>query len=130
MRETPRSISEWAERAFGPVVSMETVARRATAEMEEVVEAARALDAATTAGKFVGQMGLELANECGDVGILLVRICDLCGYDLRERIDAMMVKNRGRKWDSNGDGTGRHVDTRIGGGEQDSPPHGGRAEEQ
>ncbi|GGK22289.1 phosphoribosyltransferase family protein [Salinarimonas ramus] len=95
-RETSRTIAEWATTAFGPARAEALVARAAT-EMDELRES-------LSQGDFD-----SIASEAADVAILLHRIAHDHGHDLSDAVDAKMARNRLRRWEPSGDGTGRHV---------------------
>src|SRR5713226_5006824 len=96
-RETQASINDWCLRTFG-VAGNPVALRRLieeTAELAEAVAMGRARD---------------IATEAADVAILLYRLAGVAGFDLDHEIDRKMAINRGRRWESNGDGSGRHVE--------------------
>ncbi|GMV60974.1 MAG: hypothetical protein AMXMBFR74_01430 [Parvibaculum sp.] len=96
-RETQSTIALWGEETFGPVSDPAALARRASIEMEELIEALEKGDTE------------EAARETADVLILLNRLGTTLGFDLLEAVDAKMKVNRARHWVPAGDGTGRHV---------------------
>jgi hypothetical protein len=83
--ETLASIAQWCEKTFGPITP-ERMVERAGEEFEE-------LRAEPTS-----------AEEAADVLICLARVPGL--WDAVQR---KMVKNRLRRWNVRGDGTGYHV---------------------
>lgn len=96
-RETQSAIALWGEETFGPVSDPVALARRASVEMDELIEALEKGDTE------------EAARETADVLILLNRLGTTLGFDLLEAVDAKMKVNRARRWVPAGDGTGRHV---------------------
>lgn len=97
MTEDQKSICDWAEKAFGPVTSLATLAARAVEEMTELQDAVQARDVT------------EIGREAADIVVLLYRIMDHAGLSLTAEVDAKMVINRWRGWRPAGDGTGRHI---------------------
>jgi NTP pyrophosphatase (non-canonical NTP hydrolase) len=97
MRESSQTIREWGDATFGEVKKLEVLVERARGELDELVLAVRAGEAA------------DIGAEAADVVILLHRLVALAGLDLNEQIDAKMVVNRAREWKPAGDGTGGHV---------------------
>ena len=97
-RETQSSISGWGEETFGPVSDPVALARRASIEMDELIEALEKGDTE------------EAARETADVLVLLNRLGTTLGFDLSDAVDAKMKVNRARHWVPAGDGTGRHRD--------------------
>jgi NTP pyrophosphatase (non-canonical NTP hydrolase) len=96
--ETQVSISQWAEKTFGPAGSNARAVARANREMAELLEHVTADDAHP-----------EAAEEVADIVIVLYRVATRLGVDLHERIDAKMARNRVRKWKLDGTGHGYHV---------------------
>jgi NTP pyrophosphatase (non-canonical NTP hydrolase) len=97
MHETSNTIREWGDATFGEVKDLAALVRRARGELDELLEAVQAKDAA------------EIGREAADVVILLHRLVALSGMDLGEQVDAKMAINRVRTWAAAGDGTGGHV---------------------
>jgi NTP pyrophosphatase (non-canonical NTP hydrolase) len=96
--ETQSTIALWGEETFGPVRDPVALAKRASIEMDELIEALEKGDTE------------EAARETADVLILLNRLSATLGFDLADAVDAKMKVNRARQWVPAGDGTGRHVD--------------------
>ncbi len=99
-RETSRSVSEWAQETFGPASSLLSIAVRANTEMSELLTLLN--------GRSIPK---EAAEECADVAIVLMRLCDRVGYDLYDEIDRKMEINRKREWVLDGNGHGQHRPT-------------------
>ena len=97
-RETQSTIAKWGEETFGPVSDPVALARRASVELDELIEALEKGDAE------------EAAHETADVLILLNRLGATLGFDLTDAVDTKMKVNRARLWVPAGDGTGRHRD--------------------
>jgi hypothetical protein len=97
-RETQSSISGWGEETFGPVANPVALAKRASIEMDELIEALEKGDTE------------EAAHETADVLILLNRLGTTLGFELADAVDTKMKVNRARQWIPAGDGTGRHRD--------------------
>ncbi len=95
--ETSQTIREWGDATFGEVKDLEVLVERARGEMDELVLAVRAGDAA------------DIGAEAADVVILLHRLVAIAGLDLGEQVNAKMKINRAREWKRTGDGTGGHV---------------------
>ena len=98
MNENQESISTWAMKTFGPAGSNLDVAKRAALEMAELIEALEADD-----------HGLNAAEECADVVIILYRLMDRLGCDMRNEINRKMKINRKREWVTSKDGIGQYV---------------------
>jgi hypothetical protein len=92
MRETQRTICDWADNTFG-FTTPNSAINRMLQEVREVE----------------WHKPDELADECADVLITLYRVADTFNFDLHACVDHKMEINRGRKWKSNGDGTGQHI---------------------
>lgn len=88
MTESINTIRTWADETFGPAPLYAQVRRI----MDEVKE----LRAAIT--------DQAILEEAADVYITLCRL-----EGLQEAVDRKMVINRHRKWRTNGDGTGYHI---------------------
>lgn len=101
-RETQQSISAWAEATFGPATSNMSCAARANVEMAELVTALAADD-----------KNPKARIECADIVIVLYRLCECNGWDLHAAIDEKMATNRNRKWTSDGNGHGQHVEEEL-----------------
>lgn len=97
-RETQSTIAKWGDETFGPVTNPVALARRASVEMDELIEALEKAD--------IG----EAERQTADVLILLYRLGATFGFDVADAIDAKMRVNRARQWIPAGDGTGRHKD--------------------
>ena len=95
--ETQKTIADWAETTFGVADDPGSLVRRANVELQELLEAVENADTP------------EIGKEAADVVILLMRLCELNGLDLKEEIDSKMTINRARSWVATGDGTGKHA---------------------
>lgn len=97
-RETFESIAEWAQGGFGKP-ELDAGMSRITEEWDEMADEAY----------FASDRGLgftpAMVAEAADVVIVMLH----CIPGLPEAIRSKMVKNRARKWRSNGDGTAQHV---------------------
>lgn len=98
MRETGKSISEWADTVFGKIWNYTRSAARANEEMAELLTKTSS-----------GEDPEDIAYECADIVIVLARLANACGYDIFEMVDAKMKINRSRKWTPDGTGHGYHV---------------------
>jgi len=99
MLETQRTISDWAEKTFGPANSNFRVAVRANEEMAELLRALAVDDDSPYAP-------LEIA----DVAIVLFRLADKMNRDLLAEVDMKMSINRARQWAPDGTGHGYHIE--------------------
>lgn len=86
-------IARWCEEMFGPITP-QRLASRAQEEMDELHEELRKSNEWTTAAR----------EEVADIIIILSRV-----PGLMEAVHRKMEKNKKRKWEFHGDGTGRHV---------------------
>lgn len=102
MVETQKSISVWADQAFGPAGSNARVAARANEEMAELLRALTADDEHPKA-----------PEEIADVVIVLNRLASRMGFDLGRLVDEKMAVNRQRTWQKDGTGHGYHVRNRM-----------------
>ena len=84
-RETQSTIARWGEETFGPVSDPVALAKRASIEMDELIEVLEKGDTE------------EAARETADVLILLNRLGTTLGFDLLEAVDAKMKVNRARR---------------------------------
>ena len=96
-QETSQTIRKWGDDTFGEVKDLAALVRRASVEMDELMEALNSEDHD------------EAGKEAADVVILLHRLMGLIGKDLDEEVDAKMAINRNRIWNIAGDGTGGHI---------------------
>lgn len=96
--ETQASISAWADAAFGPAENNLRVAIRANEEMAELL---RALS--------VHDENPKAVEEIADVFIVLARLGEQFGVDIRCVVDDKMAINRTRQWKKDGTGHGYHV---------------------
>lgn len=96
--ETQYTICDWANKTFG-FAGLNASVERMLKEVEELkaIKLTEMKD------------GEKIADECADILITLYRIADVLGYNLHATVDYKMEINRGRKWKSNGDGTGQHI---------------------
>lgn len=98
MLEDQKTISEWAEKQFGPVLSNARVAARANEEMAKLLRALTANDSDPKA-----------LEEVADVAIVLFRLADKLGGDLMDEVNRKMSRNRLRKWEQDSTGRGYHI---------------------
>ncbi len=98
MRETQRSISDWADQTFGPVSSNMRIAARANEEMAELLRALSTDDS-----------NWQAVSEIADIVIVLFRLADTLGIDLLNQVDKKMMINRSRQWKQDGSGHGYHL---------------------
>ena len=96
--ETQHTICDWADKTFGYAGVDSSIAR-----MVKEVEELKAIK--VTEWKDYD----KVADECADILITLYRIMGVIGFNLHSCVDHKMEINRGRKWKSNGDGTGQHI---------------------
>ncbi|GHF21099.1 hypothetical protein GCM10017044_15030 [Kordiimonas sediminis] len=94
--ETQKTIADWANTAFGPVIDQTKLVDRAAIELTELREAVQA-----------GQTN-EIGHETADVLILLYRLLELNGLSVSQVLNDKMSINRQRTWERAGDGTGGH----------------------
>jgi NTP pyrophosphatase (non-canonical NTP hydrolase) len=99
VRETQKTISEWAENTFGPSGSCARVAARANEEMAELLRALTSDDANIA----------KAAEEIADVVIVLYRLATRLGVDIQFEIEQKMEINRNRVWTKDGTGHGYHL---------------------
>lgn len=95
--ETQATIGAWQVATFGRLPNIGTGFNRADDEWQEFSDAVNACD--------IQAMGREMA----DVVIVLSGMAEQLGIDLQAEINRKMAINRARKWQVNGDGTGRHI---------------------
>lgn len=98
MAENQKTISDWADKTFGPSGSNARVAARANEEMAELL---RALTADDEHPKAV--------EEVADIVIILYRLATRLGVDLHDEIERKMNINRDRIWKRDNTGHGYHV---------------------
>lgn len=96
--ETQMTISDWANKTFGPPKDPQTIVDRF---MYEVAE----LSLQASDGNFD-----RAAGECADCLIVLYQVAQTLGFDLHEEVNKKMAINRARKWNIAGDGTGQHIE--------------------
>lgn len=104
VEENQFTISEWAEKTFGPVGSNARVCARANEEMAELLRALTSDDD-----------DLEASEEIADIVIVLYRLADRLGVDLHECVDHKMLINRTRVWKRDDTGHGYHLRDKEGG---------------
>lgn len=98
-QENQSTIYAWARSTFGEPRSNLQIAARALKEMGELIEKLALNDNDPAA-----------AEEVADVVIVLSQIPERLGVDLDLEVDRKMSINRERRWKTNGDGTGQHVE--------------------
>ena len=98
MIENQKTINEWADKEFGDI-TLDTAIERMVKEVIELED----IDLDNTNSPE------QVSDECADILITLYRIVGCAGFDLHACVDHKMEINRGRKWKSNGDGTGQHI---------------------
>jgi NTP pyrophosphatase (non-canonical NTP hydrolase) len=96
--ETQGTISDWADKTFGPAKSNMSIATRANEEMAELLRALAKDDRIGTA-----------AEEAADVVIVLMRLFEYLGTDMWAEVERKMKINRKRVWKKDPDGHGYHV---------------------
>lgn len=99
MRETPKSITDWATNTFGHTPTVQ-VAARMNVEVAELLEA--------VAGNG---SPLDILEECADVYIMLAQIFETTapGQDFQEWVNNKMSINRGRSWGRSPSGRVQHL---------------------
>jgi NTP pyrophosphatase (non-canonical NTP hydrolase) len=97
--ETQQSISEWADRTFGPVRTNISIAARVAQELAELLTLLAHDD-----------NDPQAAEECADIVIILMRLVQRLQHDLAADIQAKMVVNRKRVWMLDGHGHGQHIE--------------------
>src|SRR5216684_4438800 len=98
MSETQQTITEWADRIFGPVKSNARAAARVNEEVAELLKALTTDDHHPKAG-----------HEIADVMICLLRLASSLGVDVQGVVEEKMAINRARSWRVDGTGHGYHV---------------------
>ncbi len=98
INETSESISQWAEKTFGPVGNNMQIAIRANLEMAELLKEL-ALD----------DMSEKAVEEVADIVIVLSRLVERKGHNLQTVINEKMTVNRARQWRLDGNGQGYHT---------------------
>lgn len=93
MRETQRTIVEWARETFGEPAKV-AVLDKLEDEWEEM---------------HIAYADEQKAKEAADVYVVLVQYVNLLGYDLHDLVDAKMDINRKRKWDVRPGGVAQHI---------------------
>jgi len=102
MRETQKSISEWATKTFGTPDNLITIYNRFVEETNE-------LDHLINDTEYLGNhQRLEITDECADCLIVLYQVAETLGIDLHQAVDEKMSINRKRKWKITGQGVGQH----------------------
>lgn len=97
MKWDQKKISEWAESQFGFHPAL-PIAVRGNKEMAELISS------------IMNNIPAEdIAEECADVCIFLMQICNRMGHDLLEKIDEKMDINEKRQWTLADDGSHQHI---------------------
>ncbi len=130
MLENPGTVGEWAINQFGRPTPL-AVLRRMCDEVLEGMEVCVVGNEATRTMFKAFRMGLDhldnyahteraqlqlstlIAEEIADANIVSFHAMAILGHDSAREITNKMEINRRRKWKSNGDGTGQHVDEDI-----------------
>ena len=99
MKETQRTICDWADKTFGYSKDPRSAIKRMLKEVEELKDK---MDSG--AATFD-----DLADEMADIFITGYRVFDVLGFNGDACVDHKMEINRARKWKLNGDGTGQHI---------------------
>lgn len=119
MRAFQRGIAQWGERTFGRAEKPVVLIGRALEEFGELFRCLGlkedgcwlldiASDTVVDAPEFDHDL-TEVADEMSDVVVVLLQAAERYGFCLMEEVERKMEINYGRKWRSNGDGTGQHV---------------------
>ena len=98
MKWTQEMITNWAESQFG-YHEPKPIAIRGNKEMAELLSSLE--------NNIPTE---ECAEECADVAIFLLQICQRLGYDLLDLVDKKMEINVGRTWTIGSDGSHQHVE--------------------
>lgn len=101
--ENQYTISEWAIKTFGYPKSFSVLIDKLVEEVNEL-KSIRMREYGDVDAQFE-----DLMEECADIYIVLVQICNYIGFDLHECVDDKMSINRLREWKVFGDGTGHHI---------------------
>ena len=128
--ETPETVGQWAVNQFGRPTPL-AVLRRMCDEVLEGMELCVVGNEATRTMFKAFRMGLEhldkyahtpetqlqlaapIAEEIADANIVSYHAMKILGKYIGEEIDRKMEINRRRRWKTNGDGTGQHVDEDV-----------------
>lgn len=128
--ETQSTVGQWAVNQFGKPTPL-AVLRRMCDEVLEGMELCVIENEPTRTMFKAFRMGLEhldkyahtdvaqrqlaprIAEELADATIVGYHASAILGVMLYEEVDKKMVVNRRRRWKSNSDGTGQHVDEDI-----------------
>lgn len=109
MMETQQSITAWAEGTFGPSHPA-VIAARMNKEVAELVSGLAAH--ARLEVSDIEPTALDaIREECADVGVMLLQVCEKLGVDLQTAINYKMAVNRSRVWAKSATGDFQHVDT-------------------
>lgn len=98
MMWTQKMIAEWAKSQFG-YHGPRPIAIRGNKEMAELLSSLENNIPAE-----------ECAEECADVAIFLLQVCERLGFDLLELVDKKMEINIARTWTIGSDGSHQHVE--------------------
>jgi NTP pyrophosphatase (non-canonical NTP hydrolase) len=105
--ETPATIAEWADKAFGEMQGFARAGERAREELDELIKELQHLDA--LGGDVTESDIAKAGEEIADVLICIARLAHELGVNTRLAVDAKMKKNRKRRWKRDGSGHGYHV---------------------
>lgn len=97
MKETQKTITEWAQETFGPTHPFD-VGCRMMVEVEELMDKLGQIKKDPVA-KLTDRIRYELIEECADIAIMLDQVVELLGGDLPETKDSKMSINRNRRWE-------------------------------
>jgi hypothetical protein len=97
-----KKITEWAQSQFG-FRGARAIAIRGNREMAELLSS---LENTHTVAE-----NQRSAEECADVTIFMLQVCERLGFDLLELVDKKMEINLGREWEIAEDGSHQHVRT-------------------
>lgn len=104
MKETQKTISEWATTTFGYPKLPQIIIDRLCVEVIEL----RNIDYSKDVDSFD-----KVSDECADILIVLYQIANIFGFNIHACVDHKMQINRDRKWKIVGDGTGQHIKEEI-----------------
>lgn len=128
--ETQETVGEWAINQFGRPTPL-AVLRRMCDEVLEGMELCVMSNEATRTMFKAMRMGMKhldahalaeydqlrfatpIAEEIADANIVSYHAMSILGRNSVQEIEHKMDINRRRRWNSNGDGTGQHVDEDI-----------------
>lgn len=108
-QQLQKDTAAWGQETFGLPKPME-LATRMNVEVAELLSGLSNLPATAPGSLDHTELLVSLADECADIGIVLVQVANRLGFDLMTEMVRKMGVNRKRVWAKKSNGQFQHVD--------------------